>query len=106
MGVRLGLHTIVDVEQALAADMPVAPLFTYQMGYKISGELVAECIAKGCVLEELPLEEYKAHSELIGEDVYEAIDLAACVEKRQSAGGTCRGSVENQITYVKEKLKL
>jgi len=88
------------------ADYLVGKGLPFRTAYKISGELVAECIAKGCVLEELPLEEYKAHSELIGEDVYEAIDLAACVEKRQSAGGTCRSSVENQIAYVKEKLKL
>ena len=88
------------------ADYLVGKGLPFRTAYKISGELVAECIAKGCVLEELPLEEYKAHSELIDKDVYEAIDLTACVEKRQSAGGTCRLSVEKQIAYVKEKLKL
>ena len=88
------------------ADYLVGKGLPFRTAYKISGELVAACIAKGCVLEELPLEEYRAHSQLIGEDVYAAIDLSACVEKRQSAGGTCRGSVENQIAYVKEKLKL
>ena len=88
------------------ADYLVGKGLPFRTAYKISGELVAECIALGCVLEELPLEKYRAHSELIGEDVFEAIDLAACVEKRTSAGGTCRGSVETQIAYVKEKLKL
>ena len=88
------------------ADYLVGKGLPFRTAYKISGELVAECIAKGCVLEELPLEEYKAHSELIDKGVYEAIDLTACVEKRQSAGGTCRLSVEKQIAYVKEKLKL
>jgi argininosuccinate lyase len=88
------------------ADYLVGKGLPFRTAYKISGQLVAECIALGCVLEELPLEKFRAHSELIGADVYEAIDLAACVEKRRSAGGTCRGSVENQITYVKEKLKL
>ena len=88
------------------ADYLVGKGLPFRTAYKISGELVAECIAKGCVLEELPLEEYKTHSELIDKDVYEAIDLTACVEKRQSAGGTCRLSVEKQIAYVKEKLKL
>ena len=67
---------------------------------------MAACIAKGCVLEDLPLADYKAHCELIGEDVYAAIDLVSCVEKRQSAGGTCRSSVEAQIAYVKEVLNL
>ena len=66
---------------------------------------MAECIRRGCVLEELSPEDFRAHSELIGPDVYEAIDLNNCVEKRRSAGGTCRASVEAQIAYVKEKLK-
>ena len=88
------------------ADYLVGKGLPFRTAYKISGELVAACIAKGCVLEELPLADYKAHCELIGEDVYEAIDLVSCVEKRQSAGGTCRSSVEAQIAYVKEVLNL
>ena len=86
------------------ADYLVGKGLPFRTAYKISGELVAACIAKGCVLEELPLEEFKALSELIDKVVYEAIDLAACVEKRQSAGGTCRSSVVKQISYVKEVL--
>ena len=88
------------------ADYLVGKGLPFRTAYKISGELVAACIAKGCVLEELPLADYKAHSELIGPDVYAAIDLGACVEKRTSAGGTCRASVEAQIAYVKEVLNL
>ena len=86
------------------ADYLVEKGLPFRSAYKISGELVAACIERGCVLEELPLEEYRARSELIGSDVYGAIDLNACVEKRRSAGGTCRSSVEEQIAYVKEKL--
>ena len=41
----------------------------------------------------------------VGEDVYAFIDLAACVEKRKSEGGTCRASVEAQIAYVKKVLE-
>ena len=87
------------------ADYLVGKGLPFRTAYKISGELVAECIRRGCVLEELPLEAYRAHSELIGPEVYEAIDLAACVEKRRSAGGTCRASVEAQIAYVKKVLE-
>ena len=86
------------------ADYLVGKGLPFRTAYKISGELVAECIRRGCVLEELPMEAYRAHSELIGEDVYAAIDLASCVEKRTSEGGTCRASVESQIAYVKEVL--
>jgi argininosuccinate lyase len=86
------------------ADYLVGKGLPFRTAYKISGELVAECIRRGCVLEELPMEAYRAHSELIGEDVYAAIDLVSCVEKRTSEGGTCRASVESQIAYVKEVL--
>ncbi len=88
------------------ADYLVGKGLPFRTAYKISGELVAECIRRSCVLETLPLEVYRAHSELIGEDVYPAIELKACVEKRSSAGGTCRASVLSQIAYVKEKLNL
>ncbi len=87
------------------ADYLVGKGLPFRTAYKISGELVAECIRRGCVLEELPLEAYRERSELIGEDVFAAIDLAACVEKRQSEGGTCRASVEAQIAYVKGALQ-
>jgi len=60
---------------------------------------------KGLVLETYPLEEYKKHSNLFEEDVYEAVDLKACAEKRISEGGTSVQSVEKQIAYVKEQLK-
>ena len=36
------------------------------------------------------------------EDLYEAIDLVACVEKRISVGGPSVSQVEKQIQYVKE----
>ena len=40
-----------------------------------------------------------------GFDLYDAIDLYKCVEKRISQGGTSVASVEAQIQYVREKLQ-
>ena len=77
----------------------------FRSAYKLSGQLVAKCIAEGKVLEELSLEEYKSFSELFGEDLYADIDLMACVEKRISEGGTSVKSVEKQLEYVKECLE-
>ena len=76
----------------------------FRSAYKISGQIVAKCIAKGCVLETLPLEEYRAFSDLFAEDLYQDIDLTTCVEKRISEGGTSASSVEAQLAYVKERL--
>ncbi len=87
------------------ADYLVEKGLPFRSAYKVSGEVVAECIRLGLVLETLPLERYQAHSELIGKDVYEAIDLRTCVEKRSSLGGTSRPSVEAQIAWVKGRLE-
>ncbi len=86
------------------ADYLVKKGMPFRSAYKISGQLVALCIRENTVLEELPLEQYRAFSELFGEDLYRAIDLMTCVEKRISQGGTSVASVEAQIKYVKESL--
>ena len=87
------------------ADYLVKKGMPFRSAYKISGQLVAECIKNNTVLEELPLEAYKAHSELFDADLYGEINLLTCVEKRASEGGTSVKSVETQIKYVKEILK-
>ena len=86
------------------ADYLVKKGMPFRSAYKISGQLVALCIRENTVLEDLPLDAYKAHSELFEEDLYNDIDLLTCVEKRISLGGTSVASVEKQITYVKERI--
>ncbi len=86
------------------ADYLVKKGLPFRSAYKISGQIVAKCIQEGFVLETLPLEEYKAFSDLFQDDLYENIDLLACVEKRISQGGTCVASVEQQITYIKNNI--
>ena len=87
------------------ADYLVGKGMPFRAAYKISGNLVAECIEKDTVLEALDLNSYRAHSELFGEDVYAFITVEACAEKRNSAGGTGRESIETQIAYVKAFLE-
>ena len=86
------------------ADYLVKKGMPFRSAYKISGQLVARCIAEGCVLETLPLEVYKQYSDLFDQDLYQDIDLLNCVQKRISEGGTSVESVEAQIAYVKEQL--
>ena len=86
------------------ADYLVKKGMPFRSAYKISGQLVAKCIAEGCVLETLPMETYKQYSDLFEEDLYQDIDLLTCVQKRISEGGTSVQSVEAQIAYVKEQL--
>lgn len=73
----------------------------FRAAYKLTGSLVAECIRTGQVLETVPLERYRELSDLFEQDVYEAIDLKTCVEKRISEGGTGKASVQAQIQYIR-----
>ena len=86
------------------ADYLVKRGMPFRTAYKISGTIVAECIAADTVLEDLPLSEYKKHSDLFENDLYDAINLENCVARRVSKGGTSVESVEEQIRFVKEKI--
>jgi len=87
------------------ADYLVKKGMPFRSAYKISGQLVAKCIAEGKVLETLTLDEYRAYSDLFDTDLYEEISLETCVAKRISEGGTSVSSVEAQIAHVKAWLQ-
>ncbi len=77
----------------------------FRTAYKIVGTLVGKCVKENKTLDELTLDEYKAHSEIFAEDLYEEISLETCVRKRISKGSTGYESVEEQIKYVEGLLK-
>ena len=77
----------------------------FRSAYKIVGQIVAECIEKKTVLDKLPLEAYKRHSDMFEADLYSEISLKACVEKRISEGGTSVASVEKQLVLVRKELE-
>ncbi len=83
------------------ADYLVRKGLPFRSAYKISGQIVADCIAKHELLETLPLADYRGYSDLFDEDIYEAVNLTVCAEKRTSEGGTSVQSVEAQIAYVR-----
>ena len=82
------------------ADYLVLKGLPFRDAYKISGKIVAHCIATDHILEDLPIEDYKQFCSMIGPDVYQAIDLATCVARRTSEGGTSAGSVDSQIAFL------
>ena len=66
------------------ADYLVAQGMPFRTAYKIVGELVAQCIARNCTLETLPLAQYQAASELFADDIFDFVALEACVNRRFS----------------------
>ena len=77
----------------------------FRTAYKTVGEIVAYCIEKGYVLDNMPLDEYQKFNKMFEDDLFDEISLEACVQKRISAGGTGLNSVDAQIKFVKDFLK-
>lgn len=84
------------------ADYLVRKGLAFRTAYKISGEIVRECIEKHLTLETFPLDEYRKHSALFDNGVYKAVDLEECVKKRISTGAP--GKIQEQFDYIKEKI--
>ena len=69
-----------------AADYLVNHGIPFRDAHGIIGRLVLMCIDKGISLDELPLDDYKSVSPVFENDIYEAISLKTCVEKRLTKG--------------------
>ena len=65
--------------------------------HHVSGALVGMCVHEGRELGELTLAELRAESPAFEPDVYDAISLNACVERRSLRGGPAPAAVEDSI---------
>ena len=88
------------------ADYLVKKGMPFRDAYKITGTLVAQCIEKNLTLETLPIEDYKAMTELFDNDVYNAINLETCVRERKSEGAPSPESVTEQISIARKALEI
>ena len=87
------------------ADYLVKKGVPFRTAYKIVGGAVGKCVAEGKTLETLTMEEYKALSDVFEPDLFDAIDLDVCVEKRISLGGTSPQNVQMQVDFARNELK-
>lgn len=88
-----------------AADYLVNHGVAFRDAHGIIGELVLLCIEKNCSLDELPLLEYQKISSVFEEDIYDAISLKTCVEKRNTIGAPGMKAMQQVIKKYKEYLK-
>jgi len=84
------------------ADYLTKKKMPFRDAYKITGELVAYCIEKSCSLEELSLAEFKNFSPAFESDVYDALKLINCVERRDCVGGPGKTSTKIQLENLKK----
>lgn len=87
-----------------AADYLVGRGVPFRDAHGIIGRLVLYCIDKKCSIEDLTIEELKEISPVFEEDVYEAISLKTCVEKRLTVGAPGMEAMREVIAMEKEYL--
>ena len=69
-----------------AADYLVNHGVPFRDAHGIVGQLVLYCIEKDISLDEMSLEEYRKISPVFEEDIYGAISMKTCVERRITLG--------------------
>ena len=74
----------------------------FRDAHGIVGQLVLHCLDKGIALDDMSLEEYKAISPVFENDIYEAISLKTCVEKRLTLGAPGPEAMKNVIAIYDE----
>lgn len=86
------------------ADYLVEKGLPFRDAYKVVGNIVKYCIENNTTLEKLDLSVYKQFNPVFEQDVYQAIDLINCVNKRNVIGGPAKEQVEKQIVNLEESL--
>ena len=76
----------------------------FRRAHEIVGHLVLLCEQRGCGLEDLALEDFKAESELFEGDIVNMMDLTAIADARTTEGGTGRAAVYGQLSAVEAVL--
>jgi len=87
-----------------AADYLVNHGIPFRDAHGIIGRLVLYCIDKKCALDDLSVEEFKSFSPVFESDIYDAISLATCVEKRNTIGAPGSVAIERMLKHCEEVL--
>ena len=87
-----------------AADYLVNHGMPFRDAHGIVGQLVLFCEEKGIALDDMTLEEYKAISPVFEEDIYDAISLETCVNKRTTIGAPSPQSMKDVIKIYEKYL--
>ena len=83
------------------ADYLVMKGLPFRDAHHVSGSLVGKCVRENRALTDLSLDELRTAHPSFEEDVYEAISLEACVERRKLRGGPAPEAVKNSIERAK-----
>ena len=78
----------------------------FRDAHGVSGRLVLRCIAENKALDDLTLEEYREECPVFDEDIYDAISMKTCVERRLTSGApgeaVMRQVIEENKRYLEQ----
>ena len=97
---RLGFTNATD-----AADYLVKKGMPFRDAHSVIGRLVLYCIEKNCAIDDLSIEELKEISDVFEADVFDAISLKTCVEKRLTTGAPGPEQMKDVIEVYHKYLK-
>ena len=80
-----------------AADYLVNHGVPFRDAHGIIGQLVLMCIGKNCSLDDLTLDEYRSVCPVFDEDIYEAISMKTCVDRRNTIGAPGREAMQKVL---------
>ena len=87
------------------ADYLVGKGVPFRDAHGIIGALVLMAQERNCALDDLSLEDMKSVSPAFEEDVYEALSMKACIERRNTTGAPGPKAMEEEIRAAEEILK-
>ncbi len=87
-----------------AADYLVTHGVPFRDAHGIIGRLVLYCIDQKKALDDLTIDEFKQFSPAFDKDIYDAISLKTCVEKRNTIGAPGTAAIERMIQHCEEVL--
>ena len=88
-----------------AADYLVGKGVPFRDAHGIIGRVVLYCIDKGIAIDDMSLDELKGFSEVFEEDIYDAISMYTCVNKRLTIGAPGKEAMEKEIAACREFLE-
>ncbi len=87
------------------ADYLVKKGLPFREAHAVVGRMVFYAIEQKKNLDNLSMEEMRQFSEIIEEDIYDAISMQTCVNDRKLVGGPAKEAVEKAIAQAEEYLK-
>jgi argininosuccinate lyase len=87
------------------ADYLVRKGMPFREAHEVVGRIVVTALERGVELQELSLEELRSMSDLIAEDVFQALSLEQTLKVKSQAGGTAPDRVREALGKARENLK-